>query len=74
MAKKAKWTEPELPEVEEVKEEIVVEETIVAEPEPEVVPATPAPVLEDAPPKEDWPEGAKAYLGKSAKGRAVYKN
>ena len=36
MAKKDKWTEPELPEVEEVEEEIVVEETVVeSEPEPE---------------------------------------
>ena len=37
MAKK-EWTEPK---VEEVKEEIVVEETIVAEPEPTPKPAAP---------------------------------
>ena len=70
MAKKDRWTEPKLPEVEEVEEEIVVEETVVEpEPEPEPEP-TPEPEPEPAPAAEPDADG-KIYIG-YARGRNMY--
>ena len=69
MAKKDRWTEPKLPEVEEVEEEIVVEETGV-EPEPEPEP-TPEPELKKPAPKMELPEGAVEYRG-MVKGKKLF--
>ena len=70
MAKKAKWTEPELPEVKEVEEEIPVEETVVAEPEPE---PEPEPTPEPEPEPEPQPAPEKGELVGHVRGRPVYK-
>jgi len=67
MAKKNRWTEPEVPE--EVEEEVIVEETAVAEPEP-----TPEPEPEpqpDEPDRKGLPEHYGKFLGFS-RGKARY--
>lgn len=70
--KKERMPEPEVPEMKEVEEEeIPVEETVVAEPEPKVEDVKPEPELKKPAPKEELPEGAVECRG-MVKGKLLY--